>query len=171
MYKRQELRSEIKRLQADNVSMYEKVRYLQGYGRHQALDAPHSPTKPMEAEEAYRVRYEASIHPFEAFRDREHTRAIASLGPIDRLIHMLASGILANSYLRWVYVGYMAMLHLIVFFMLLEAGHRYVSWKLTLKSCPSLRFPCPRSVVYASLHRITPLRFYYISSDCIEDRF
>ena len=166
-----ELRSEIKRLQADNVSMYEKVRYLQGYGRHQALDAPHSPTKPMEAEEAYRVRYEASIHPFEAFRDREHTRAIASLGPVDRLIHMLASGILANSYLRWVYVGYMAMLHLIVFFMLLEAGHRYVSWKLTFKSCPSLRFPCPRSVVYASLRRTTPSRFYYISSDCIEDRF
>lgn len=167
-----ELRTEIKRLQADNVSMYEKVRYLQGYGRHQAVDAPYSPTKPMEAEEAYRVTYEASIHPFEAFRDREHTRAIASLGPVDRLVHMLASGILANSYLRWVYVGYMAMLHLIVFFMLLDAGHRYVSCILTHQSRPSIRFPFPRSVVICnskSYYALTVL--LYKHTTYFEDRF
>ena len=45
---------------------------------------------------------------------------------MDRLVHMLASGILANAYLRWMYVGYMILLHLMVFFMLLDAGHRYV---------------------------------------------
>lgn len=65
-----ELRTEVKRLQTDNVSMYEKVRYLQGYSQHQRTDSTYPTYKPVEAEEAYRVTYEASIHPFEAFRGR-----------------------------------------------------------------------------------------------------
>ena len=50
--------------------MYEKVRYLQGYSQHQRTDSTYPTYKPVEAEEAYRVTYEASIHPFEAFRGR-----------------------------------------------------------------------------------------------------
>lgn len=119
-----EMRMEIKRLQDDNVTMYEKVRYLQRFSAQHQRDSSCTSFTPLEAEEAYRVSYEASIHPFAAFRDREQTRAIASLGPFDRLVHMLATGILANVYLRWIYVGYTALLHLIVFFMLLDAGHR-----------------------------------------------
>lgn len=59
---------------------------------------------------------------------------------MDRLVHMLASGILANAYLRWMYVGYMILLHLMVFFMLLDAGHRYVITLSTLTPSESHKY-------------------------------
>ncbi|KAL4402796.1 intra-Golgi vesicle-mediated transport protein [Malassezia pachydermatis] len=66
-----ELRAEIKRLQSDNVGLYEKVRYLQGYANQRggsANDMPYPPTSHDTREDMYRARYEASINPFQAFR-------------------------------------------------------------------------------------------------------
>lgn len=124
-----ELRGEIKRLQADNLSMYEKVRYLQNFGGKAAAptDMPY-PMQPrgMDAEDPYRARYEQSIHPFEAFRGREQSRALASLSPIDRLLHLLTSAVLGNAQMRLVFVCYAVILHILVFGMLLDAGHRAV---------------------------------------------
>ena len=87
-----ELRNEIKTLQADNLGLYEKVRYLQSYGpagsgatggRGDAViqigtgngasgrrDASGA-YPPPRSDDKYRARYEESMNPFEAFRGRE----------------------------------------------------------------------------------------------------
>ena len=72
-----ELRAEIKVLQADNVKLYEKVRYLQSYREDGAgPSAKHSlyPAGPAKAKDEelgkYRNLYEQSMNPFEAFRGR-----------------------------------------------------------------------------------------------------
>jgi hypothetical protein len=70
-----ELRAEIRSLQADNVKLYEKVRYMQSYRENarSTLDPlPASSTNAPTAGELgkYRERYEEAMNPFEAFRGR-----------------------------------------------------------------------------------------------------
>jgi hypothetical protein len=70
-----ELRAEIRSLQADNLKLYEKVRYMQSYreNAHSTLDPlPASSTSAPSATELnkYRARYEEAMNPFEAFRGR-----------------------------------------------------------------------------------------------------
>jgi hypothetical protein len=62
-------------LQADNLKLYEKVRYMQSYreNAHSTLDPlPASSTSAPSASELskYSVRYEEAMNPFEAFRGR-----------------------------------------------------------------------------------------------------
>lgn len=121
-----ELRGEVKRLQADNLAMYEKVRYLQNYGKSSSTDMPYPMQTRHDAEDPYRARYEQSINPFEAFRGREQSRALASLSPVDRLLHLFTSAVLGNAQMRLVFVCYAVILHLLVFGILLDAGHRAV---------------------------------------------
>ena len=84
-----ELRSEVKTLQSDNLSLYEKVRYLQAYGSTSsapstafrgpgggsrivsvsARDTPSTyPPSNNRGEDKYRDKYEAAMNPFEQFR-------------------------------------------------------------------------------------------------------
>jgi homeobox protein cut-like len=70
-----ELRAEIRSLQADNLKLYEKVRYMQSYreNAHSTLDPlPASSTSAPSASELskYSARYEEAMNPFEAFRGR-----------------------------------------------------------------------------------------------------
>lgn len=73
-----ELRAEVKSLQADNLKLYEKVRYMQSY-REEATNRPYtSQLNPLPAPSTsrpddmakYRTRYEEAMNPFEAFRGR-----------------------------------------------------------------------------------------------------
>lgn len=81
----QELRNETKALQADNVKLYEKIRYLQSY--RDESNAPSSLSKslygigPSKSKDdsqlgKYRNLYEQSMNPFEAFKGRVSLRCI-----------------------------------------------------------------------------------------------
>lgn len=71
-----ELRAEIKSLQADNLKLYEKVRYMQSYRQEAGSRPPVSQLDPLPAPpgqddmSTYRTRYEEAMNPFEAFRGR-----------------------------------------------------------------------------------------------------
>lgn len=73
-----ELRTEIKTLQADNMKLYEKVRYMQSYrdGSSVPLTTSAAPISSGSSSTAndgiskYSTMYEASMNPFEAFRGR-----------------------------------------------------------------------------------------------------
>ncbi|PCH43609.1 hypothetical protein WOLCODRAFT_18462 [Wolfiporia cocos MD-104 SS10] len=71
-----ELRSEVKSLQADNLKLYEKVRYMQSYRedaavRPSTLDPlPSNGTGRADDMSEYRARYEEAMNPFQAFRGR-----------------------------------------------------------------------------------------------------
>lgn len=72
-----DLRTEIKTLQADNLKLYEKVRYMQSYREESGSRPPTSQLDPLPAPQSrlddmskYQARYEESMNPFEAFRGR-----------------------------------------------------------------------------------------------------
>ena len=136
-----ELRNEIKTLQADNLALYEKVRYLQSYGpsgksggvgaRGEAVvhiggastrtDASGA-YPPAAGADKYRAKYEESMNPFEAFRGREQSRAMAQLNPLERMLHLLTRLVLSHRRMRLFFMGYAIFLHFLIFGMLFEVS-------------------------------------------------
>lgn len=136
-----ELRGEIKNLQADNLKLYEKVRYLESYSTNVAgasnngansLRSLVGNSKRDEELGKYRNLYEDSMNPFEAFKGRvsgrpqlkasadamrrqEQSRALSNLNPIEKILFTMSSFILGNRVMRNVFVAYACLLHLIVF--------------------------------------------------------
>ncbi|KAL0956421.1 hypothetical protein HGRIS_002569 [Hohenbuehelia grisea] len=119
-----ELRSEIKNLQADNLKLYEKVRYMQSYREESGSRPLTSQLDPLPAPAGtasddigkYRARYEAAMNPFEAFRGREATRAYQNLNPVERGVLVLTRAILGNRRTRTFFIFYALALHLLVMF-------------------------------------------------------
>lgn len=66
----------MKSLQADNLKLYEKVRYMQSYREEPVvsqldpLPANGAPRHRADDMGKYRARYEEAMNPFEAFRGR-----------------------------------------------------------------------------------------------------
>lgn len=140
-----ELRTEIKTLQADNLGLYEKVRYLQSYGpaggrRSGAgaggdsviqigvgatgrTDASEAYPPPRMGHDKYRAKYEESMNPFEAFRGREQSRAMAQLNPLERALHILTRLVLSHRRMRLFFMAYAILLHFLIFGMLFEVSH------------------------------------------------
>ncbi|KAI0082064.1 hypothetical protein K474DRAFT_1655999 [Panus rudis PR-1116 ss-1] len=117
-----ELRSEVKSLQADNLKLYEKVRYMQSYRedtsvRSSTLDPlPTNAAGRSDDMSRYRARYEESMNPFQAFRGREANRAYESLNPLERGVLILTRAILGNRRTRTAFILYAIALHLLVMF-------------------------------------------------------
>ncbi|KAI0358369.1 hypothetical protein OH77DRAFT_1494092 [Trametes cingulata] len=123
-----ELRAEVKTLQADNLKLYEKVRYMQSY-REDAATRP-STLDPLPSTSAaraddmskYRARYEEAMNPFQAFRGREATRAYESLNVLERGVLVLTRAILGNRRTRTAFIFYAISLHLLTMFTLYECA-------------------------------------------------
>ncbi|EMD37343.1 hypothetical protein CERSUDRAFT_114020 [Gelatoporia subvermispora B] len=117
-----ELRAEVKSLQADNLKLYEKVRYMQSYredaaARPSTLDPlPSSSTSRPDDMSKYRVRYEEAMNPFQAFRGREANRAYESLNVLERGVLVLTRAILGNRRTRTAFICYAIALHLLVMY-------------------------------------------------------
>ncbi|KXN91033.1 Protein CASP [Leucoagaricus sp. SymC.cos] len=117
-----ELRAEIKSLQADNLKLYEKVRYMQSYREEAGSRPPVSQLDPLPVPSGrddmstYRARYEEAMNPFEAFRGREATCAYQNLNPVERGVLVLTRSILGNRRARTFFVCYALFLHLLVMY-------------------------------------------------------
>ncbi|KAG7446277.1 uncharacterized protein BT62DRAFT_931725 [Guyanagaster necrorhizus] len=119
-----DLRSEVKNLQADNLKLYEKVRYMQSY-REEAGSRPVTsqldplPTPSNNSSDdlgKYRARYEEAMNPFEAFRGREATRAYQNLNALERGVLTITRAILSNRRARAFFIFYSLGLHLLVMY-------------------------------------------------------
>ncbi|KDR75195.1 hypothetical protein GALMADRAFT_249156 [Galerina marginata CBS 339.88] len=118
-----ELRNEMKTLQADNLKLYEKVRYMQSY-REDSGSRPVTQLDPLPAPSSarsddmskYQARYEEAMNPFEAFRGREATRAYQALNPVERGVLALTRIILGNRRARTLFICYALALHILVMF-------------------------------------------------------
>lgn len=140
-----ELRTEIKTLQSDNLGLYEKVRYLQSYGPAGArrtgsggdsviqigvgaagrtdASGAYPPPRMGGSDDKYRAKYEESMNPFEAFRGREQSRAMAQLNPLERALHILTRLVLGHRRMRLFFIAYAIFLHFLIFAMLFEVSH------------------------------------------------
>lgn len=122
------LRQEVSTLQKDNLSLYEKTRYVSTYSRGQGAstsassfaNAPSSASiyASGDAPDRYQSAYEARISPFAAFRGRESARAYKRMTLPERIVFSLTRIILANRTSRNLFAGYCFALHILLFVIL-----------------------------------------------------
>jgi len=128
------LRSEVASLQKDNLTLYEKTRYVSTYNRSTAQTStsgasyganPNPSTIPMPAGTAadpthdrYRSAYEQNISPFAAFRGRESARALKRMSLPERAVFQITRMVLATRTSRNSFALYCVGLHLLVLGML-----------------------------------------------------
>ncbi|EPS25355.1 hypothetical protein PDE_00288 [Penicillium oxalicum 114-2] len=122
------LRQEVATLQKDNLSLYEKTRYVSTYSRGQGAstsassfgNAPSNLSMHVaqDAPDRYQSAYEARISPFAAFRGRESARAYKRMTLPERIVFSLTRIILANRTSRNLFAGYCFALHILLFVIL-----------------------------------------------------
>lgn len=126
------LRQEVASLQKDNLSLYEKTRYVSTYSRGQGASTSASsfgnvPSSTVYASsdtpsglslDRYQSAYESRISPFAAFRGRESARAYKRMNLPERIVFSLTRIILANRTSRNLFAGYCLALHILLFVML-----------------------------------------------------
>jgi homeobox protein cut-like len=133
----QQLRQEVAALQKDNLTLYEKTRYVSTYSRGGATTSSSSayatnpnPTtvsiggtgNPGMELDRYRKAYESNISPFAAFRGRESARAYRRMSLPERVVYSITRMVLASRTSRNLFAAYCVALHILVFFSLYWLG-------------------------------------------------
>lgn len=133
----QQLRQEVAALQKDNLSLYEKTRYVSTYNRGGATSTsssayssnPNPSTVSMGGSgnpgismDRYRKAYESNISPFAAFRGRESARAYHRMSLPERVVYSITRMVLASRASRNLFAAYCVALHVLVFFSLYWLG-------------------------------------------------
>ncbi|KAM3856727.1 protein CASP isoform 1-T1 [Vipera latastei] len=106
----QALQSELDNLRADNIKLYEKIKFLQSYpGRGSGSD---------DTESRYSSQYEERLDPFTSFSRKERQRKYQSLSPWDKATLSLGRLVLSNKMARTIAFFYTLFLHCLVFLVL-----------------------------------------------------
>ena len=124
------LRQEVASLQKDNLSLYEKTRYVSTYNRGQSGTSASSSaygsgprhTAISMPDDKYRSQYEANISPFAAFRGRESQRAYKRMSLPERMIFSITRIVMATRTSRNLFAGYCIALPVFLLFMLYHLG-------------------------------------------------
>ena len=126
------LRSEVASLQKDNLTLYEKTRYVSAYSRNAASGASYSANpNPSTISvgggdntpiDRYRSAYESNISPFAAFRGRESARAFKRMSLPERAVWQVTRMVLATRTSRNLFALYCLGLHMMVLIMLYWMG-------------------------------------------------
>ncbi|TPX71793.1 hypothetical protein SpCBS45565_g00954 [Spizellomyces sp. 'palustris'] len=127
-----DLRNEVDRLKADNVKLYERMRYAQTFStpdddnggssnrrsrtsNHTSIDmAAYPPGSTGDVANKYRAAYETSLDPFAQFHTQEKARRVRDLNPADRAAFVFTRMVLSHRGMRWGFVIYCVGLHLLV---------------------------------------------------------
>jgi homeobox protein cut-like len=126
------LRQEVASLQKDNLSLYEKTRYVSTYSRGGASSSasayankPSNSSVHVSADtpsglslDRYQSAYEAQLSPFAAFRGRESVRAYKRMSLPERIVFSITRIVLANRTSRNLFAGYCFALHVLLFLVL-----------------------------------------------------
>ncbi|XP_055475310.1 protein CASP-like [Psammomys obesus] len=106
----QALQSELDSLRADNIKLFEKIKFLQSYpGRGSGSD---------DTEMRYSSQYEERLDPFSSFSKRERQRKYLGLSPWDKATLGMGRLILSNKMARTIGFFYTLFLHCLVFLVL-----------------------------------------------------
>ncbi|XP_038021859.1 protein CASP isoform X11 [Anas platyrhynchos] len=110
----QALQSELDNLRADNIKLYEKIKFLQSYpGRGSSRD---------DTELRYSSQYEERLDPFSSFSRKERQRKYLSLSPWDKATLSMGRLILSNKTARTIAFFYTLFLHCLVFLVLYKTA-------------------------------------------------
>uniref|UniRef100_A0A3B4AJ62 Protein CASP n=1 Tax=Periophthalmus magnuspinnatus TaxID=409849 RepID=A0A3B4AJ62_9GOBI len=110
----QALQTELDSLRADNIKLYEKIKFLQSYpGKAGGSD---------DTVMRYSSQYEERLDPFASFSKRERQRRYLSLSPWDKATLSLGRVILSNKMARTIAFFYTLFLHCLVFLVLYKTA-------------------------------------------------
>ncbi|XP_067450960.1 cut-like homeobox 1b isoform X6 [Thunnus thynnus] len=110
----QALQNELDSLRADNIKLYEKIKFLQSYpGRAGGSD---------DTVMRYSSQYEERLDPFASFSKKERQRRYLSLSPWDKATLSLGRVILSNKTARTIAFFYTLFLHCLVFLVLYKTA-------------------------------------------------
>ncbi|XP_013866513.1 cut-like homeobox 1b isoform X7 [Austrofundulus limnaeus] len=110
----QALQNELDSLRADNIKLYEKIKFLQSYaGRAGGSD---------DTVMRYSSQYEERLDPFSSFSKRERQRRYLSLSPWDKATLSLGRVLLSNKMARTIAFFYTLFLHCLVFLVLYKTA-------------------------------------------------
>ncbi|XP_045928923.1 cut-like homeobox 1b isoform X4 [Micropterus dolomieu] len=110
----QALQSELDSLRADNIKLYEKIKFLQSY-----------PSRAGGSDDTvmrYSSQYEERLDPFASFSKKERQRRYLSLSPWDKATLSLGRVILSNKVARTIAFFYTLFLHCLVFLVLYKTA-------------------------------------------------
>ncbi|XP_072325219.1 protein CASP-like isoform X5 [Scyliorhinus torazame] len=108
------LQSELDNLRADNIKLYEKIKFLQSY--------PSRGVSSDDTELRYSSQYEERLDPFASFSRKERQRRYLSLSPWDKATLSMGRVILSNKLARTIAFFYTVLLHCMVFLVLYEVA-------------------------------------------------
>ncbi|XP_075052839.1 protein CASP isoform X6 [Mixophyes fleayi] len=108
------LQSELDTLRADNIKLYEKIKFLQSY--------PGRGGKSDDTELRYSSQYEERLDPFTSFSKKERQRKYLSLSPWDKATLSMGRLILSNKMARTITFFYTLFLHCLVFLVLYKTA-------------------------------------------------
>uniref|UniRef100_A0A8C5EFN9 Protein CASP n=1 Tax=Gouania willdenowi TaxID=441366 RepID=A0A8C5EFN9_GOUWI len=109
----QALQAELDSLRADNIKLYEKIKFLQSYGGAGGSD---------DTVMRYSSQYEERLDPFASFSKKERQRRYLSLSPWDKATLSLGRMILSNKTARTIAFFYTLFLHCLVFLVLYKTA-------------------------------------------------
>ncbi|XP_018101785.1 protein CASP isoform X3 [Xenopus laevis] len=108
------LQTELDNLRADNIKLYEKIKFLQSY--------PGRGSKSDDTELRYSSQYEERLDPFTSFSRKERQRKYLSLSPWDKATLGMGKLILSNKMARTIAFFYTLFLHSLVFLVLYKTA-------------------------------------------------
>ncbi|KAL3688801.1 hypothetical protein R1sor_015110 [Riccia sorocarpa] len=115
------LELDLERSKADNVKLYEKMRYVQDYTQDRPMPRGKKRMEDLESgggvdiESKYKKMYEDDINPFAQFSKKEKERRYKELGIRDKITLSSGRFLLGNKYARTFIFFYSIGLHLLVF--------------------------------------------------------
>jgi homeobox protein cut-like len=114
-------RQEVAQLRADNVKLFERVKFAQSFHSSQ----PQQPGADVEAlERKYSAAYDKQLDPFLAFSAAEQRRRLVSgLSAAERAAVQGSRLLLAHRWMRLVALGYALALHALMFITLFHFAH------------------------------------------------
>ncbi|CAN4098262.1 unnamed protein product [Withania somnifera] len=114
--------SELDKTKADNVKLYEKIRYVQDYNSERVISRGSKKyAEDLESgfssdvESKYKKMYEDDINPFAAFSKKERDQRYKELGLRDKITLSSGRFLLGNKYARTFVFFYTIGLHILVF--------------------------------------------------------
>jgi len=122
------LRTDTDSIRADNIKLYEKIKFLQSYGGGNKGGADDTVKR-------YSTDYEEHINPFKAFNTKEKQRKYTALNPADKVALSMSRLILANSKARLIFMGYLVVIHFLIFTVLMRFSHADASRSLSSEDC------------------------------------
>ncbi|XP_019163228.1 PREDICTED: protein CASP-like isoform X3 [Ipomoea nil] len=116
------LTAELEKTKADNVKLYEKIRYVQDYNSERVISRGSKKYAEdleigfgSDVESKYKKMYEDDINPFAAFSKKERDQRYKDLGLRDKITLSSGRFLLGNKYARTFAFFYTIGLHILVF--------------------------------------------------------